>query len=435
MQLIGLGTSHTTAPADIRDALAMDSADTAEVIAQIRKASDCVSEVVVLSTCHRTELYASVTDIEKGPRALRAAVTARKKVDYFENGKYTQSREGRDAAEHLFRVACGIDSLMIGEPQILGQVKDALSLAERNSSCGALLNRLFSAAVHAGKRARTETTIGRGAVSIAYAAVEMATKVFGDLTRKNVLILGAGETGKLAALHLRDTSPQRITVMNRTFERAESLATEVGGVALQIDQLQSALGEADVVVTATAADKPLITTNIVEHITKSRTRRPMLIVDIASPRDVDPAVGALSNIFLYDLDALQIIVEQNRAARSKEIPKIEQIVDEELDRFFEWYGTLEVIPTVRSLRRTFAEIGEREARRQAKQFYRGDRETLERYTQALISKLLHDPTIRLKQLDKSSSDDLAKLAAIRDIFRLTPSENDKDAQDDGDPEK
>ncbi len=435
MQLIGLGTSHTNAPADIRDALAMDPADTAALIAQIREATDCISEVVVLSTCHRTELYASVTDIEKGPRALRSAVTARKKVDYFENGKYTVSREGRDAAQHLFRVACGIDSLMIGEPQILGQVKDALSLAERNSSCGVLLNRLFHAAVQAGKRARTETAIGRGAVSIAYAAVEMARKVFGNLTHKNVLILGAGETGKLAALHLRDTSPQRITVMNRTFTKAELLAAEVGGVALQIDQLQSALGDADVVVTATAADKPLITTDIVERITKSRARRPMLIVDIASPRDVDPAVGALSNIFLYDLDALQIIVDQNRAARSKEIPKIEHIVNDELDRFFEWYGTLEVIPTVRSLRRTFAEIGEREARRQAKQFHRGDRETLERYTQALISKLLHEPTIRLKQLDKSSSDDLSKLAAIRDIFRLTSAENDKDTQDDGDPAK
>ena len=435
MQLIGLGTSHATAPADVRDALAMDPADAANVIAQIREANDCVSEVVVLSTCHRTELYASVTDIEKGPRALRSAVTAQKKVDYFENGTYTRSRQGRDAAQHLFRVACSIDSLMIGEPQILGQVKDALSLAERNSSCGALLSRLFNTALHAGKRARSETAIGRGAVSIAYAAVEMATKVFGDLTHKNVLILGAGETGKLAALHLRDTSPQRITVINRTFKKAESLAAEVSGVALEIDQLQSALGDADVVVTATAADKPLISTETVERITKSRTRRPMLIVDIASPRDVEPAVGALSNVFLYDLDALQIIVEQNRAARSKEIPKIEQIVNEELDRFFEWYGTLEVIPTVRSLRRTFAEIGEREVKRQARHFHRADRDALDRYTRALISKLLHEPTIRLKELNQSSSDGLAKIAAIRDIFRLTSSENDQDTQDEEDPEE
>ncbi|MFQ5704452.1 MAG: glutamyl-tRNA reductase [Gemmatimonadales bacterium] len=423
MQLVGLGASHATAPAKVRDALAMDADEITSVATRIRSTEEHVAEVVVLSTCHRMELYAAVSDLAEGSRVLRSAVTAQKTVDYFENGKYTRQRTGRDAARHLLRVACGIDSLMIGEPQILGQVKDALLLADRAGTCGALLNRLFNAALHAGKRARAETAIGHGAVSVAYAAVGMACKVFGDLSKKTVLLVGAGETGKLLGLHLHDESPLRITVMNRTFENAESLAADIGGIAKPIDQMQTALEDADVVVTATASGEPIITSAIVESIAKSRTRRPMLIVDIASPRDVDPAVGKLPNVFLYDLDALQVIVEQNRAARAREIPKVEQIVTEELDRFFQWYGTLAVLPTVRHLRRMFEEIGEREVRKQAKYFHGSDREALEKYTRALINKLLHEPTLRLKELDQSTSDGIAKLAAVHDLFHLLPTDH------------
>jgi glutamyl-tRNA reductase len=424
MELMALGTNHTTAPADIRDALFMDSEEVAQFLRRLRTPAESTSELVVLSTCNRTELYAATTNAAATERELRATVTELKGVDCLENGDYSFCHSGKSAALHLLRVASGLESLMVGEPQILGQVKDALTVAEDNKAPGALLTRLFNTAVHTGKRARSETVIGRGAVSVAYAAVVMARKVFADLSKHKVLVLGAGETGKLAAKHFHDEKPAKLTVMNRTFKRAARLAEDLDGDARPFEELSEALVEADVVVSATASPEPVITTEHMESAVKARGRRSVVLVDIASPRDIDPAVSRLANVFLYDMDALESVVKQNRAARVKEIPKVERIVDDELNRFCEWVHTLEVVPVVRALRRTFLEIGERETLKQAKRFHRTDREALKKYTQALINKLLHHPTLRIKELDRSTTVGFGKLAAMRDLFGLEPESGD-----------
>ena len=418
MDLLVLGANHTTAPIKVRDDVAMDADNASDFVQRIRKDDAAVAEIVVLSTCNRTELYASTTDVSGVDRRLREAIGCHKGVPHFGNGDYTYLRTGRGAARHLFRVASGLDSLMLGEQQILGQVKDALSIAERNGGPGIYLTRLFQSAAHAGKRARHETAIGRGAMSVAYAGVVMAGKVFGNLSRHRVLVIGAGETGALAATYLAKEHPAELVVTNRTPERAEELAKKWNGRSRPIEELDQALLEADVVVTATASSTPLITAAMLDPIMKARGHRPLVLVDVASPRDVDPAASRLDNLFLYDLDALEQIVEQNRAARSTAIPRAERIIEEELDFFFDWYKSLAVTPMIKALRHTFEEIGRRELHKHAKHFERSDREMLERYTRSLISKLLHHPTVRIKDLDRSTADGIAKLSAVRDLFQL-----------------
>ncbi len=420
MELLAVGTNHTTAPAEIRDAVFMDAEEVTQFLRRLRAPTDSISEIVVLSTCHRTELYVATNDSAAAERTIRTTVTEQKRVPHLENGNYSFCRAGKTAARHLFRVASGLESLMVGEPQILGQVRDALVIAEDSKAPGILLTRLFNTALHTGKRARSETDIGRGAVSVAYAAVVMARKVFADLSSHNVLVLGAGETGKLVARHFHDEKPAKLTVMNRTFERAARLAEELEGNACPLEEVGNALVDADVVVSATSSPNPVITSQMVQSAGRARGNRSQVLVDIASPRDIDPGVIRLANVFLYDMDALESVVEQNRAARVKEIPKVERIVDDELTRFCEWVHTLEVVPMVRALRRMFLKIGEHETRKQAKHFARGNRQALEKYTQSLINKLLHHPTLRIKELDRSTSDGFAKLAALRELFDLHP---------------
>ncbi len=418
MDLLVLGANHTTAPVKVRDDIAMDADNASDFVQRIRKDDAAVAEIIVLSTCNRTELYASTMDVTGADRMLREAIGCHKGVPHFHNGDYTYLRTGRGAARHLFRVAAGLDSLMLGEQQILGQVKDALSIAERNGGPGVYLTRLFQSAAHAGGRARHETTIGSGAMSVAYAGVALAGKVFGDLSRHRVLVIGAGETGALAATYLAKEHPVELVVTNRTPERAVELAKKLNGRSRPIEELDQALQDADVVVTATASSTPLITAAMIEPIMKTRSRRPLVLVDVASPRDVDSAVSRLDNVFLYDLDALEQIVEQNRSARSKEIPKAERIIEEELNFFFDWYEALAVTPMIKALRQTFEEIGQREVDKHARHFHRADRERLERYTRSLISKLLHQPTVRIKGLDRSTKDGITKLSAVRELFQL-----------------
>ena len=418
MELFVLGANHTTAPVEVRDALAMDAEETSSFLRGLRERTDSVAELVVLSTCNRTEFYGSAADVDSANRTLREAVRYYKGVTHLQNGDFTYVRAGRGAARHLFRVASGLDSLMLGEPQILGQVKDALSVAGESGGSGACLTRLFQCATHAGKRTRSETAIGRGAMSVAYAGVAMATKVFGDLSRHRILVVGAGETGALAATYLAKEQPADLVVVNRTLARAVELAAKLGGHACSLGELDQALVDADVVVTATASPEPLIGAAMLEPIIKARGRRPLVLVDVASPRDVDPKAGRLDNVFLYDLDALERIVDQNKAARAKEIPRAERIVEEELDYFFEWYDALAVAPMIRALRKAFEEIGEREALKHSKHFHRSDREMLERYTRSLINKLLHHPTIRIKELDRSTAEGVNKLAAVQELFQL-----------------
>ncbi len=418
MDLIVLGANHKTAPARVRDEIQMGPDELATFYAHLKEHRDFLPEVVVLSTCNRTEFYGLARDRGAADHALREAIYLHKGVPHLNNGKYTYTWTGKETIRHLFRVASGVDSLMVGEPQILGQVRDAFEVAEKHRATGALLNRLFTSAVHAGKRSRSETEIGRGTVSVAYAAVEMAQKIFDDLDDRAVLVIGAGETGTLAAKHFADAGPRSLTVVNRTFEKAQGLASALGGKARPWKELDQALVEAQVVVAATGAGEPILDTLRMERALKRSGRGPKVLVDISNPRNIQPKVGGLNRVFLYDLDALESIAEQNRNRRKKEIPKVEGIVSEEVDRFLAWFDSLEMVPVIRALRGRFEEIAGQELQKQAKNFHPSDQEALKEYTRALLNKLLHHPTTRIRNVEPSSSHGLHKLVAIQELFEL-----------------
>lgn len=431
MELFVLGASHKTAPAQIRDEIQMGPDEMSTFYAHLRELRGVLPEVAILSTCNRTEFYALAKDREAADHALREAIYLHKGVSHLDNGKYTYSWAGKETVRHLFRVASGVDSLMVGEPQVLGQVRDAFEVAEKNRATGALLHRLFNSALHAGKRSRSETEIGRGTVSVAYAAVEMAQKIFDGLEKHPVLVIGAGETGTLAARHFADANPKGLTVVNRTFEKAQELADDLGGTAQSWEEMDQALAEAQVVVVATGAPEPILDFKRMERVLKKSSRGPKVLVDISNPRNIHPKVGTLDRIFLYDLDALQSIADQNRIRRNKEVPKVEGIVAEEVDRFLAWYESLEMVPVIRALRGRFEEIADQEMQKQSKNFHPSDQEALQAYTRALLNKLLHQPTTRIRNVEPASSRGLNKLVAIQELFELDVETFKKGAEDDG----
>jgi glutamyl-tRNA reductase len=418
MDLMVMGVSHKTAPAEIRDEVQVHPEEMAAFYAEVRHHHDLIREAVILSTCNRTEFYGFARNRIEADQVLRESMGRLKGVTHLDNGKYTYSWGGRETVRHLFRVAAGMDSLMIGESQILGQVRTAFEQADRNRSVGALLTRLFNAALHVGKRARSETEIGKGTVSVAHAAVEMTQKVLGSLDRYPVLVLGAGETGALVARHFADAEPLKLTVSNRTFERAEALAGELGGFARPWEEIDGALEEARVIVTATGAREPIIDPGRMGRVLKRSPRGPKVVVDIANPRNVHPGVGDLDRLFLYDLDALESVADQNRARRRMEIPKVEGIVVEEVDRFLSWFESLDMVPVIRALRGRFHEIAEKEMERQVKNFDSADREALKEYTRALLNKLLHQPTTKIRGVEPSTRHGIHKLVAIQELFEL-----------------
>jgi glutamyl-tRNA reductase len=418
MDLIVLGTSHQTAPAQIRDEIQFSEGDLEAFSGRLRGSRSDILELSVLSTCNRTEVYSLVRDLKHGQGVLRGAVEAQKGVPHLNNGRYTFLLEGEAAVRHLFRVASGIESLMVGEPQILGQVRDAHKLADLHRTSGAVLTRLFDSALHVGKRARSETDIGRGTVSVAYAAVEMALKVFDGLETHTVVVVGAGETGALVARHLAEKRPARLVILNRTVERAAQLAVEVGGEARPLSDLAEVLWDASVVVTATSAPQPVLESEHLRQVVKKRSSSPLVLVDISNPRNIDPDVGRIDNIFLYDLDALEEIAEQNRLRRAKEIPKVERIVEEEVAQFVGWYDSLQVVPVIRALRDQFHELSEQELEKYARRLSETDRETFRAFARSLVNKLLHHPTSRIRNIDAGSHHGVRKLVAVQELFEL-----------------
>jgi len=418
MELIVLGTSHQTAPASIRDEVQLAPADVEGFCGRLRGAREDVLELSVLSTCNRTEIYSLVRDLSRGQGLIRNAIEAQKGVPHLNNGRYTFLLEGADAVRHLFRVASGIESLMVGEPQILGQVREAHRMADHHRTSGAVITRLFDSALRVGKRARSETEIGKGTVSVAYAAVEMALKVFDGLDGHTVVVVGAGETGTLVARHMAEQRPTRLVILNRTADRAVRVAAEVGGEARPWDELPALLLEASVVVTATSSPEPVLQSDHLRKVARKRGSSPLVLVDISNPRNIDPAVGRIDSIFLYDLDALEGIAEQNRARRAKEIPKVEVIVETEVAQFVGWYDSLQVVPVIRALRDRFHELSERELDKYARRLSEGDREVVREYTRALVNKLLHQPTSRIRSIDPATHHGVHKLVAVQELFEL-----------------
>jgi glutamyl-tRNA reductase len=398
MRLIAVGLSHRTAPVELRETVdfARGGIDAALAALAARRLSN---EAVVLSTCNRAEIYAVAEN--DGELPLGRFFSEYHEIDHDRMSEHLYVHKGPDAARHLFRVAAGLDSLVVGEPQILGQVKAAYSTASELKYTGSLTNRLFHSAFAVGKKVRTDTGLGAGAVSVSYAAIALARKIFGDLKGLGVLILGAGEMSKLTGIHLQAQQVRQITIASRTLQTAHKLAAQLGGQAVPWSDLDAALSTADIVITATGATDPVLTRSRVAEVMRPRRSRPLFVIDIALPRDVESAVGDLDQVFLYNIDDLQTIVKENMARRSAELVRAEAIVDEEVSRFAAWMQSREIIPTVVALRQRFEAIRQAELNRLQPKLSGlppEARARLDEITHLIVEKLLLTPTEQLKSV-------------------------------------
>lgn len=426
LDLFCVGLNHETSPLEVRDALVMNDEEVERAIQALRERGGA-SEALVLSTCNRTEVYARGAAIEDPPAFVTALLREIKGMDLSgKEGRFLYTYREPESVRHLFRVACGLDSQILGEPQITGQVKDALSLAARSGGSGPVIDRLLDAALRAAKRARTETGIGRGPVSSAYAAVSLATKVLGALGDKRVLLIGAGEMSALAAAHFRDAGVAQFMVANRSRERADAFAATYCARVVSLEALPVVLPGADIVVSATSAPDAVVREDMVRNAMKIRKNRSILFFDLAVPRDVEPSVARLPNVFLNDLDALGGIVAQSLAHRRGEIPKVEAIVEEELSRFLRWHRSLAVVPTVTAFRTQVEAIAHQELERHKGKFRAEDHAALDALVHGIVQKVLHRPTTKLTRADEKAPDGIARIDAIRDLFGIEEEDSDAD---------
>jgi glutamyl-tRNA reductase len=416
MTLFLLGVNHRTAALEDREALALSPAEVLDILERLARRG-VLREALVLSTCNRTEIYAVAAEITAAEHEVRHAVQQLRGRDLLEPGPHRYLRSGPAVATHLLRVACGLDSMVLGDVQILGQVKDAYALARQAGTAGVLLERLLETALHAGKRARAETAIGAGHVSMSSSAVAAAANTVG-LRGRRVLVVGAGETARLAARHAADHAPAVITVANRTIERAEALAREVRGQAMRLDRLTEALSTAEVVFSATSAPGTIIAASVVREAMAARPDRQLLVLDLALPRDVDAAAADVAGVTLRTLDTIRAAVDQTLSTRSAEVPQVETIVAEEGDRFSGWTRSLAATPTLVALREHFERIRNEELDRVLRHASDEERQRAERLTRVLVNRLLHVPMLRLKETDPASTDGQLRLQAARDLFAL-----------------
>ena len=423
MRLLAVGLSHRTAPDELRETVDFSRKGLDTALAEL--ASRGIGrELVVLSTCNRAEIYA-VAETDETADHIGRFFSDYHDIPHSEVREHLYVHRGPDVARHLFRVAAGLDSLVVGEPQILGQVKAAYAVASDGQFTAALTNRLFHSAFSVGKRVRSETGLGEGAVSVSYAAIALAKKIFGDLKGRAVLILGAGEMAKLTGIHLQSQHVRQITIASRTLQTAQTLAARLEGVAVPWDRVDAALGAADIVVTATGASEPVLTRERVDEPMRSRRNRPLFIIDIAVPRDVEPAVGNLDQVFLYNIDDLRTIVQENLSRRGAELARAEAIVDEEVVKYTAWMQSREIVPTVVALRQRFEAIRRAELQRLEPKLSGlppEARARIDEVTRLIVEKLLLTPTEQLK----SVSDEALIVAYADALNRLFSLAQDKD---------
>jgi len=432
MHLLLVGISHRLAPVEIRERVDFQSRGIDRALAAVA-ARGVAREAVVLSTCNRSEIYAAVDDVDTGHADLVAFLSAFHKIDPDTLAPHVHTASDLDAARHLFRVAAGLDSLVVGEPQILAQVKGAHAAATELHAVGPTLNRLFHSSFAVGKRVRTETQLGAGAVSVSYAAVALARKIFGDLKDRAVLVVGAGEIGKLTAMHLKSQGVLRVTIVSRTMAHAARTAQIIGGSAAPWEELDTALESSDIVITATGAAAPVLSKAHVEALMRHRRDRPLFIVDIAVPRDVEPAAGEIEQVFLYNIDDLQATVRENLARRGSEVERAEAIVVEETEKFAAWLRARGAIPTVVALRQHFETIRRAELERlEFKLTALGPeaRSRVEEITHLIVEKLLLTPTEQLKSLGDAASVGAYSEALTR-LFGLSDRQPPADEADGG----
>jgi glutamyl-tRNA reductase len=416
-ELLALGASHKTASLELRERIALPTARAARVLAELTD-HDAIHEAVALFTCNRTELYLITADAVEAENATLAILSRQAGLRPTELFGSLYSLRGRDAVEHLFAVTGGLDSMIVGEAEVQGQVKRAYEMALVEGVSGPVSNRLFRDALAAGKRVRSETGVARSNVSVSTVAVQLAGEFLGDLADRRVLVIGAGENAELTARSLRDRGVETLFVANRRYDRALGLAQRFGGRAVTFDDMPRELEAADIVVTSTGAPHQILGREELEFVAASRMGRPLVLIDLAVPRDIEPSVRDCPGIALYDMDDLQHAVARNMDAREAEAAEALVLVREEVARFEDWMSSLEVVPTISALRRRADEVVEqvlRENESRWETLSENDRERVEVMARAVVSRLLHEPTVRLK--DRSS---YQYLHTIRELFGLDP---------------
>ncbi len=423
MNLVLIGINHRTAVLDVREKLWFSDTELTDAIERLKERF--FSECFIVSTCNRTELY-GIVDAHKSNGDTRSIVhSASEELVKLKASPEIIRQEhlyrffGCKAAAHLFKVASGIDSMVIGDIQILNQVKSHFTLAAEQGTVGTFLNRLVQTALRVAKRARTETTICEGAVSVSYAAVELANKIFSDFSERRALLVGAGETGELAAKNLIGRGIASLTIANRTRSRAEQLAKEIGGSVVDYEQLEAALSTTDIVITSVSSQEYILGPEQLRRAMKARSNAPLLVIDIGVPRNVHPDVNKLENVFLNDIDSLSRIVDQNLARRKSEISNVNAIILEELKGMREWFESLQVSPTITDLREYFESVRAEEVKKNINRFSQQDRDLVDLVTKRIINKLLHVPTTNLKNGNGESQEEKhKKIHIIRGLFGL-----------------
>jgi glutamyl-tRNA reductase len=409
-----IGISHKTAPVEARERLALSGAELPALLGELKER---YGTGYALSTCNRTEIYVSDAMGRVSDGSLASLLADFKGVGARELEGSLYTLEDSEAVRHLFRVACGVDSMVIGEAQILGQVRTAMSAAHNADSIDAVLSKLLHMAIRVGRRARHETAIARYSTSISTLAVRLARRLLGELNEHTVLVVSAGEAGKLAARTLVDSGVARLLVVNRDAERAAELAGLLGGVAVPFAKLAEALSQADIVISSSGATRYLVTRDLAAEALALRDGKPMMFIDIAVPRDVDPEIRNLANAHLFDIDDLQSLAEDNIREREKEVERVQAMVDEEVERFAHWWRSLDVVPTISALRQRADEIRRAELSRtltRMPDLSDDDRERLDALTRAMMKKLLHEPIARLRDPERGRQE----TAAVRHLFGL-----------------
>ena len=419
MFIFAVGVNHRTAPVEVRERLSFTEHSLKDSLNKLRSCP-AVEGCVILFTCNRTEIYAATRELDDGLNAVQDYLSHRSGMNISQIKNYTYVHTLHDAIRHLFRVAAGLDSMLLGETQILGQVRTAYQLACAGGSTNRVLNTLFQQAIMVGKRVRRETGIDQNAVSISYAAVDLARKTLGDLNGRSVLIIGAGKMSELAARYLVANGVSGIIVSNRSYQRAVDLAKEFSGRAVKFDELYNHLPDSDIVISCTAASHYVVHYRQVAEMMGGLPGKKIMMIDIAVPRDIDPLVAGLPGIAHYDIDDLQGVVDQNLAWRSQVAVEAEGIIEEELDQFMQWLGTQFVVPTISALKQWAGQIKQNELRRALNrlgELSAHDRKVVGSLANSIVNQLLHVPVTRLKDYALTSKGHLYT-EVLQNLFDL-----------------
>jgi glutamyl-tRNA reductase len=420
MSIVVVGLSHKTASIEVREKLNFPEATISEALKKLVN-YEGIREGLILSTCNRVEIYASVQDSVPGIEGIKQFIS-----DYHGLSREALERSlyvypEAEGVRHTFRVASSLDSMVLGEAQILGQLKESFDLALKAKTTSTILNKLIKKAISVAKRVRTETKLAEGAVSISTAAVELAKKIFGELTGKNVMLLGAGEMAELAAQHLLGNGVKNIMVANRTFERAEELAKDFKGDAIRFEHFPDAMVMVDILICATGAPQYVVNRDMVNRVLKERRNKPIFMIDISNPRNIDPEVDKVDNVYLYDIDDLQSKVDVNTGGRAKEAEKAEELITQEVETYLQWERALDAVPTIVDLREKVEDIRKREFDKTVGSMNgitEDQMRAMEAMSQAIVNKLLHAPLVVLKQAASAPDTGDATIAIARRLFNL-----------------